>query len=203
MTIELLAALAAFAFISLITPGPNNLMLLASGMNYGWLRTIPHMLGIGIGFPVMIALVGLGIMQVFDLVPASYTVLKVLCAAYLCYLAWKIATAAPVQSDDSEGGTTPLTFFQAAAFQWVNPKAWAMGVTAISVYTPPDRSLTTVIVASLTFALIGIFSLNCWTLLGQQLRRLLQAPVARRVFNVGCALILVASLYPMIAWGFL
>ncbi len=199
MTAELLTALAAFAFVSLITPGPNNLMLMASGMNYGWLRTIPHMLGIGIGFPVMIVLIGLGIMRVFEMAPFSTTVLKVLCAAYLCYLAWKIATAAPVDTADDAAAGSPLTFVQAAAFQWVNPKAWAMGVTAISVYTPADRPLSGVFIAAATFAVIAIVSVNGWTLLGQQLRRLLQAPLARRLFNGACAIVLVASLYPMIA----
>lgn len=202
MTPELLTALAAFAFVSLITPGPNNFMLLASGMNYGWLRTVPHMLGIGLGFPLMIVLVGLGIMRIFEIAPASTLVLKILCAIYLVYLAGKIATAAPLSEADSAAGR-PLTFLQAAAFQWVNPKAWAMGVTAISVYTPADRPLSSILIAAATFALIGSVSLNCWTLLGRQLRRMLRAPRARRVFNGACATLLVLSLYPMLSSGFL
>lgn len=198
MTPELYTALAAFAFVSLITPGPNNLMLMASGMNFGWMRTIPHMLGITLGFPLMIVMIGIGVMRVFEIAPVITVMLKVLCTAYLCYLAWKIATAAPVHDTDQAAGR-PLTFLQAAAFQWVNPKAWAMGVTAITVYTPSDRPLSAVLVAAATFALIGALSLNCWTLLGQQLRRLLRGQRTRRLFNGACAIALVASLYPMIA----
>src|SRR6056297_1783710 len=95
MTIDLLTALLAFAFVTVITPGPNNLMLMASGANFGFRRTVPHMMGICLGFPAMVLLVGLGVMQVFDAWPASYTILKALSIAYLLYLAWRIANAAP------------------------------------------------------------------------------------------------------------
>ncbi|MEM8977490.1 MAG: LysE family translocator, partial [Pseudomonadota bacterium] len=134
MTIDQIIALAAFALVTSITPGPNNLMLMASGANYGFHRTIPHMLGIGLGFVLMVMLVGLGVIQVFDAYPLAYTLLKIVSMAYLLYLAWKIATSSP----PSEAGETgrPITFLQAALFQWINPKAWAMALTAISVYTP-------------------------------------------------------------------
>ena len=129
MTFELLFALAAFALVSSITPGPNNLMLMASGANYGFRRTLPHMLGVTLGFMLMVLLVGVGLVQVFDAFPVSYQLLKVVSVGYLLYLAWKIATAAPVNNgSDSEGA--PFTFVQAALFQWVNPKAWTMALTA-------------------------------------------------------------------------
>ncbi|MEO1379693.1 MAG: LysE family translocator, partial [Pseudomonadota bacterium] len=132
MTYEIFAALVVFAFVSVITPGPNNLMLMASGANFGFRKTVPHMLGIGIGFPAMVVLVGLGVMQVFDLWPPSYTVLKFLSIGYLLYLAWKIANAAPPSEAATQG--QPLSFLQSAGFQWLNPKAWSMALSAITLY---------------------------------------------------------------------
>ncbi len=173
-------------------------MLMASGMNYGWLRTLPHMLGIGLGFPVMVVLVGLGVMQVFDIVPYSFNVLRILSVAYLVYLAWKIATALPADTDGISENTRPLSFIQAAAFQWVNPKTWAMAVTAITAYSPPERSLTSVFFIALVFAVIGTVTINSWTMLGRQLRHLLRTPAAYRSFNICCALVLVMSVYPML-----
>ncbi len=120
MTLELLSALILFALVTSATPGPNNLMLMASGANYGFTRSIPHMLGISIGFGLMIVLVGAGLAQIFDSYLLSYTILKLLSVLYLSYLAWKIATAAPIDSTAAEG--RPMTFLQAAAFQWVNPR---------------------------------------------------------------------------------
>ncbi len=198
ITLDLTIALAGFAFVSQISPGPNNFMLMASGMNYGWLRTLPHMLGIGLGFPVMVVLVGLGVMQVFDIVPYSFNVLRILSVAYLVYLAWKIATALPADTDSISENTRPLSFIQAAAFQWVNPKTWAMAVTAITAYSPPERSLTSVFFIALVFAVIGTVTINSWTMLGRQLRHLLRTPAAYRSFNICCALVLVMSVYPLL-----
>ncbi|SEV98911.1 LysE type translocator [Aliiroseovarius sediminilitoris] len=125
MTIELLSAFVAFAFVSSITPGPNNLMLMASGANFGFQRTIPHMLGIGIGFTFMIVLVGAGLMTLFDLYPVSYTILKTGSVVYLLWLAWKIANASQPGTGKASG--IPMSFLQAAAFQWVNPKPQGLG----------------------------------------------------------------------------
>lgn len=199
MTSQLVTALAAFAFVTLITPGPNNLMLMASGMNYGWRRTLPHLLGIGLGFPAMIVLVGLGLAQVFEIIPYSYLALKVIGAAYLLYLAWKIATAVPFSGDREISKSKPFTFIQAALFQWVNPKAWAMAVTAVSVYAPPSQPLYSIMIVALVFTAIGVLTLNSWTLLGQAMRRFLSDPDKLRLFNITCASLLVASLYPMLA----
>ena len=135
MTNELLAGLGLFALVSSITPGPNNLMLMASGANYGFRLTIPHMLGVSIGFMLMALLVGMGLAQLFQVFPVSYTVLKVVSVLYLLFLAWKIATAATPGSNTSASGQ-PFTFVQAALFQWVNPKAWTMALTAITIYAP-------------------------------------------------------------------
>ncbi|MFY9212294.1 MAG: LysE family translocator [Aestuariivita sp.] len=195
MTYEILIALAVFAFVSSITPGPNNLMLMASGANFGFRRTIPHMLGVGFGFVFMILLVGAGLIQIFDAYPISYSILKTCSVAYLLYLAWKIANAVPARTGASTG--TPMTFLQAAAFQWVNPKAWTMALTAISAYTP-ERSLYAILIVGLIFGLINLPSVGSWTLLGQQMARLLQSPARLRAFNWIMAGLLVASLYPVI-----
>ncbi|MEE9319562.1 MAG: LysE family translocator [Granulosicoccus sp.] len=199
ITAELFAALVAFAFVASITPGPNNLMLMASGMNYGVKRTVPHILGIIVGFPVMIVLVGAGLAQVFELVPYSYAALRVVSAAYLLWLAWKIATASPVSADESPLVSKPITFIQAVLFQWVNPKAWAMALTAVSVYTPVSKTLLSVVLVALVFACIGSVTMSAWMFMGQQLRRFLSDPRKLRFFNIVCGFALATSLLPMIA----
>lgn len=195
MTLDLLIALLAFAFVASITPGPNNLMLMASGANFGFRRTVPHMLGVAGGFVVMVVLVGLGLMQVFQAYPVSYTVLMVLSVLYLVFLAWKIATAAPPAQFDEAG--TPFTFLQAALFQWVNPKAWAMALTAISVYSP-SREFGAIVLVAMIFGLVNLPSVSTWTLLGEQMQRVLTNPQRLRLFNVTMALLLLASLYPVV-----
>lgn len=198
MTHDLLVAFALFAFVSSITPGPNNLMLMASGANFGFLQSIPHMLGIGIGFMVMVALVGVGLMQVFDTFPIAHTILKTASVAYLIYLAWKIAHASAPNAGESGG--TPMTFLQAALFQWVNPKAWTMALTAIAVYAP-DRSLLSVALVAAIFGLINLPCVSSWTVLGQQMRRLLTSPRRLTLFNWTMAALLIASLYPVLLTG--
>ncbi len=195
MTYDILFALVVFAFVSSITPGPNNLMLMASGANFGFRRTIPHMLGIGLGFTFMVLLVGAGLVQVFDRFPVSYTVLKIASVVYLLYLAWKIAHAAPATGQDASG--RPMSFLQAAAFQWVNPKAWAMALTATTAYAP-GQTLNAIIVVALVFGAINLPSVSTWTVLGQQMARILTNPRRLVAFNWTMAGLLVASLYPVL-----
>lgn len=195
MSYELLAGLVTFAFVTSITPGPNNLMLMASGVNFGFRRTIPHMLGVGFGFVFMVMVVGAGLLRVFDTHPVSHDILKVLSVSYLLYLAWKIANAAPPAEAQHAG--TPITFIQAALFQWVNPKAWAMALTATSVYSP-SQTLDKIALVALVFGVINLPSVSTWTILGRQMRRVLTDPVRLRRFNVGMALLLVVSLYPVL-----
>lgn len=196
MTYELLLALCGFAFVSSITPGPNNLMLMTSGANFGFGRSVPHMLGVGIGFTVMIAMVGFGIAQIFNTYPVSHTILKVLSVAYMLWLAWKIAHAAP-PSEAVASEARPLTFLQAAGFQWVNPKAWAMALTATTVYAGSGSPLAVLTVA-LAFGAVNIPCISSWTVLGQQMRRVLRNPARLRLFNWTMALLLVASLWPVL-----
>lgn len=198
MEYDLLFALVVFAFASSITPGPNNLMLMASGANFGFRRTMPHMLGIGIGFTVMVFLVGVGLIQIFDAFPLSYTILKMVSIVYLLWLAWKVANAAPIGEQDKAG--RPMTFLQAAVFQWVNPKAWAMALTAISAYAP-DHSLAASLMVAGVFGMINLPSVSTWTILGQQMARWLTNPRRLMAFNWTMAALLVASLYPVLRAG--
>ncbi|MEX0348980.1 MAG: LysE family translocator [Paracoccaceae bacterium] len=195
MSYDLLLAFVGFAFVSSVTPGPNNLMLMASGANFGFRRTIPHMLGVGIGFTLMIVLVGAGLLGLFDRFPVSYVILKTGSVIYLLYLAWRIATATPVDHQGEAG--TPIRFLQAVAFQWVNPKAWAMALTAISIYAP-DRSIPAILLVAAIFGAINLPCVSSWTVLGQQLARFLRNPRQLRVFNGVMAALLVASLYPVL-----
>jgi threonine/homoserine/homoserine lactone efflux protein len=200
MTPDLAAALVLFAFAASITPGPNNVMLLASGANFGLRRTVPHMLGIALGHAVMVALVGMGLLRVFDLHPWIRPGLMAVCAVYLCYLAWKIAHAAP--PEDAATNAKPFTFLQAAAFQWVNPKAWYMAIYAQTHYAPEGGIggatwLGAVAVAAI-FATTNLPSVTVWAWGGVALRRWLSTPTRLRAFNWTMAALLVASLYPML-----
>ncbi|CTQ48615.1 LysE family translocator [Jannaschia donghaensis] len=195
MTYDLFLGLVAFAFVSSITPGPNNLMIMASGANFGVGRSVPHALGISLGFGVMIVLVGLGLAQVFDRFPAAKTALAILSVIYLLWLAWKIANAAPPKAATAEG--TPMTFLQAAAFQWVNPKAWTMALTAVTLYTA-GGPLAVVPVAAI-FTVVNLPSISCWLVLGVQMRRFLTSPARLRAFNWTMAGLLVLSLVPSVA----
>jgi threonine/homoserine/homoserine lactone efflux protein len=198
MNIELLTALMTFAFVSSVTPGPNNLMLMASGANFGIWRTLPHFLGVVFGFVLMLILVGTGLVQVFTLYPVSYEILRWFSIAYLSYLAWKIATSS---SASTQNRNKPLTSLQAALFQWVNPKAWAMALTAVTVYAP-SQSLAAVALIALICGLINMPSIFVWVLLGERMQHYLRGGIRLRVFNYSMAALLLASLYPVIsgAW---
>lgn len=195
MTFETITALALFAFVSSATPGPNNLMLMASGANFGFLRSIPHMMGISIGFMVMLFAVGSGLTQLFDRFPVIYDILKIASVIYMLWLAWKIAHAAPVTKNANAGA--PMSFLQAAGFQWVNPKAWAMALTAVTVYVG-DASLLWLAFAALLFAAVNLPSVSLWTVAGQQMQRFLTNPRRLAIYNWTMATLLVLSLYPVL-----
>ncbi len=195
MNNEILYALSVFAFVSSITPGPNNLMLMNSGTNFGFRKTLPHLLGVGIGFTLMIVLVGLGIMKVFDVYPLSYQMLKFSSVAYLLFLAYKIATSS--SASNVENKAKPMTFLQAALFQWVNPKAWTMALTAISIYAP-SKDFSAVLIVAIIFGLINLPCIGSWVTLGQKIKLLLKNEICLRAFNVTMALLLVVSVLPTI-----
>ncbi|MCA3505959.1 MAG: LysE family translocator [Rhodobacter sp.] len=195
MMLDTLPALALFALVTSVTPGPNNLMLMASGANFGFRRTVPHMLGVSLGFVLLTFVVGVGLAGLFQTYPLTRTAMEVVSVFYMLWLAWKIAHAAAPQ--DRQAGGTPMTFLQAAAFQWVNPKAWAMATNAVTLYMP-DRSLWAVALVALIFGAINLPSVSLWTLTGQQLRRVLTNPRRLTIFNWTMAGLLVLSLAPVL-----
>ena len=197
MTSELLLAFILFAFVTSVTPGPNNMMLLASGVNFGIRRSLPHMLGISLGFMLLVAAVGLGLGQLFEQFPPLSTALRYGGAADLLDLAWKSAASGAPDADGKATGK-PFTFLQAAAFQWVNPKAWIMAIGAITTYTPQEGFLVNVLLIAALFALVNCPSVGLWTVAGSLLRRWLDRPRVLRAFNIAMALLLVASLYPIL-----
>ncbi|MCZ8184808.1 MAG: LysE family translocator [Beijerinckiaceae bacterium] len=197
MPLDTLIAFLGFAFASSVTPGPNNMMLLASGVNFGLKRTLWHVAGINVGFPVMLLLSGFGLGQIFIRYPALYTGLKIVGIAYMLWLAWMIARSGPVGEGGAETGR-PMSFLQAAAFQWVNPKAWAMVVGAIAAYTVPENYTGSLVIITLVYALTGTPGSLLWAAFGAALRNFLRDPVKVRWFNLVMALLLVASLYPAV-----
>jgi threonine/homoserine/homoserine lactone efflux protein len=185
--------LAAMGF----TPGPNNILVAGSGVNFGFRATVPHMLGVTFGYPAMLLLVGVGLAQVFTAVPQVHVVLKYVCIAYLLFLAWKVASAG-APSDENRRTSKPLTFLQAVAFQWVNGKGWVVALSAVTTYTVVESSLILQVIAlALISMLVTVASVSCWTLFGAMLRRYLHTEQRRKWFNYSMAGLLVLSIIPV------
>jgi threonine/homoserine/homoserine lactone efflux protein len=197
MRFEILYALMVFCFVSAITPGPNNLMLLASGVNFGFQRTIPHMMGVGLGFALMVGLVGVGLDAVFSRFPGLLPAMRYAGAAYMLWLAARLALAGPIGETEYSGN--PLSFFSAAAFQWINPKAWVIAVSALTAYAVSENYARSVAVVALVFGLVTLPCIALWVLFGTAMRRVLSDPRFVRPFNIAMAALLVASIIPVIA----
>ena len=199
MSQETLIAFSLFALVASITPGPNNLMLLASGVNFGFRLSVPHMLGICFGFLLMIFAVGFGLAEVFTQAPWVYGLLKWLGAIYMLYLAWCIATSGSVVGPNPNRSVAkPISFWSAAAFQWVNPKAWVMTMGAFSMYVPASSRASVIATVAVLFVVIGLPSMGVWALFGSGLRQGLQVKRNLLAFNYSMAALLVASLYPVL-----
>jgi threonine/homoserine/homoserine lactone efflux protein len=197
MSQDLILSLIAFAFVTAMTPGPNNTMLLTSGVNFGFNRTRPHVLGVTIGFTIMILAVGLGIGRIFTAFPPLYSGLRIVSVVYLMWLAWRIATAGtsnPVVTDEAR----PMTFFEAALFQWVNPKGWMLSWSVAANYVSPENLWADLMALSAIFLVVSLISTTSWEFFGTSLRPLLQDPKSVRIFNVAMAVALVASLWPIV-----
>lgn len=195
--LEWVAAMAMFAFVTSVTPGPNNMMLLASGVNFGVRRTLPHWLGVSLGHFVMLLLVGAGLERILNAYPFVYQAMKVLGFAYLVYLAWGVARSGALERNGDES-TQPISFMGAAAFQWVNPKAWIMSIGYFSNYMPTDASLTFVVLTCLMFSAINFPSVGLWVWLGAKLEHFLQQETKRKIFNGTMAVLLVVSMIPVL-----
>jgi threonine/homoserine/homoserine lactone efflux protein len=200
MSLEVLLAFVVYAFVTAITPGPYNTMLMASGLHFGVRRTIPHICGVALGFGFMIFTAGMGLLSVLNYIPYAYEVLHVLSMLYLLYLAYKIATT-PHFSNDKGTDKKPMTFLQAAAFQWINPKAIMMAVIAITTYVPEQSGMALLLNVSLISGIYIALSFpasTIWVVFGNSMRRFLKDPLHFRIFNITMAALLVLSLVPMV-----
>lgn len=196
MPIETFLALMLFAFSASVTPGPNNMMLLASGVNFGFRRSIPHILGIEVGFGLLILAVGLGLGAILSAEPRLYLVLKVLGGGYLLWIAWHIATTRQIAEAGEQA--QPFRFHQAALFQVVNPKAWVMAAGAAAAYQGAATYVRDAFLILLAFMSVGVFCTAAWAGFGSALKHWLADPVRLKWFNITMAALLVASLWPML-----
>lgn len=195
MSHQLLLAFVVFAAVMFFTPGPNNIMVLSSGLTYGFRRTMPHILGITFGFAFMVGAVGFGFGAVFLAFPILQTILKYAGAVYLVYLAAAIAMSGPPKP--GEAGRGPMTFFGAAMFQWVNVKGWVMVIGTITAYAAIAAFPWNIAIQTALSLAMGVVSTSIWTLFGSALRPVLTSPTAVRAFNIVMAILLLASLIPV------
>jgi len=185
-----------FSFATSMTPGPNNIMLLSSGLTFGYKRTIPHILGVILGFPLMTIFVGLGLGKFFEIYPFAFTILKVIGILYLLWLAWHIAKSTPKFKKIDEN-SQPLKFIPIILFQWINPKNWIKIITAMSVYvTSVEHAITQIIVIAIIFFMTVLISANSWALGGVVLKKLIKSDIGIKRFNVIMAVLLVLSIVP-------
>lgn len=190
--------LISFAVATLWTPGPNNIMLANSGATFGFRRTGPHLLGVALGAAFMFFLVAIGLGEVFQASPTFRTVLRWAGAVVLIYLAWRIATAGRAKA---HGRGRPFTFLEAAAFQWVNPKAWSMAIGVASTYVTGTDPVREAAFCAGIFAAIGLTSASGWTAFGAALRRYLADDRRLRIFNIAMGLLIVLSVAALMIEG--
>lgn len=191
-----IVAIFLFTFSSTLTPGPNNLMIMNSGLNYGLKKSMPHYLGICLGFPLMVMIVGLGFGAVFTQYAWIKSVLKWLGAIYMLYLAWRIAVSVVHVNDSAR--TAPLSFWEAATFQWVNPKAWIMAVSTISLFTFSTHPFSNAAIITFIFLLVCLPCIGIWLVFGTVLQRILKEEKHQRWFNYLMATALAASVVMMV-----
>lgn len=197
-TYTMILSIASFGFAASISPGPNNIMLLSSGLTFGYKRTIPHALGVNFGFPVMVICVGLGIGKLFDVFPTIYSVLKVAGIGYLLWMAWHIADTKG-SLDAKSTKDKPFTFLQAALFQWVNPKAWVMAITSTAAFiTDEELAYVQVLIISCIYFFCAAVSANSWALGGVMLKRFVENKRSVQIFNITMAILIVGSVIPVL-----
>jgi threonine/homoserine/homoserine lactone efflux protein len=199
MSFDSFLASLVFALVASATPGPNNFMLLASGANFGFRRTIPHMVGISVGFTILLVAVGFGLGALFHAFPALRNVLKIAGAAILLYLAWKIGSARKMSKGGDENAAKPMSFFAAAMFQWVNPKGWVMAISAMALYTNAEKPFLSVLLVTLCFAIVVAPSVSAWAGFGTALRGFLSEPGRLKWFNISMGVLLAATVVPILA----
>ena len=196
MELDVFFAMVGFGIVTTITPGPNNLLLLASGLNFGVRRSFPHILGIAHGFTLLVVCVGFGLGQLLEIYPLAFTAIKVAGGVYMLYLAWRIANSGPMEV--GRGKARPMTYLEACAFQWVNPKAWVVAVIIVSTYTNESNFYVVMAIIVAYTAVVNLPLISTWAVFGQGLKRFLTDARKIRIFNISMAVLLVASLWPML-----
>ncbi|MBF7687405.1 LysE family translocator [Acinetobacter sp. EC24] len=204
MSILLFFSFALYCFVTSITPGPNNIMLISSGFNFGFKRTIPHILGIGIGFFAMFVFIGFFISHLFHFSVLFYECIKIIGIVYLLYLSYQLIKSSHLNISSSTV-YSPFTFMQAAVFQWINPKAWIMAIGAISTYTSANSSIMSILFLGFIYCIINIPSTSVWAYIGSHLQKIIHRPKHLKLFNLIMASLLIISIInPMIeSWKFL
>lgn len=197
MSQHILFAFIVFAVVALYTPGPNNVMLMTSGLNFGFRRTLPHVAGVAIGYAFLVGVIGFGLGAVFEAWPILQTVLKYAGCAYLVYLAVAIARSGPADAERAAEGR-PLSFFGAALFQWINVKGWVIAIGTITAYAAVASYPWNIVILTALLLVLGLSSSLAWALFGTWLKPIVTSPRAVRVFNIAMALLLLASLYPVL-----
>lgn len=196
---EYYLSIITFTFVAGITPGPNNMMLMTSGLNHGIRKSLPHYFGICVGFPIMVAVIGFGLGALFSKYPSIYTCIKILGISYLFYLSWKIGNAG--NPNATKNVREPLSFIQAAIFQWLNPKAWVIAIGALATFTHRENFNTGVITVTLIYFFVGFICMGFWLKLGQSLQHVLTEGKRIHYFNIAIAVLLVLSILPMVYSG--
>ncbi len=196
MSLDVFLSLIGFILVSTVTPGPNNFMLFASGLNFGYRATLPHVFGIASGFAFLLLSVGLGLGQLLEVFPAAFTAIKVFGALYMLYLAWRIANSGPLKV--GKGKDRPMKYFEAALFQWVNPKAWVIATVLASTYTSKDNYYLSLGIIVAICAIANIPTISTWAVFGTAMKQVLSDPKKLRIFNIAMAVALVLSLWPML-----
>ncbi|MFY7866599.1 LysE family translocator [Roseateles sp.] len=201
MDLQTLLAVTSFAVVTSITPGPNNMMLLASGLNHGFKATLPHVVGISSGLMLLFLAAGLGLGALLTQWPQLYWALKSAGLVYMVWLAWQLWRAGGPQSPGAAASSAAprlMGFWGAAAFQWVNPKAWLIAIGAVAGFLRPGAGGLELLALALLCALVNMPCVGLWAWAGARLSRWLGEPLRRRYFNAATALLLLASIWPML-----
>ena len=193
-----LLAISLFIAVAGLTPGPNNIIAMTIGFNYGYRKVLPHLFGVLVGFPVMLLLIGLVLRPLMDQYATAFLLLKYTSIAYVLYLAWRIATAPTDDEMLPEERTPPITFWQSVAFQWVNPKAWAGALTTVTVYMIPEQYRTSLAIAVFLSMLSILVAISMWALIGKQIKRFLAHPKHVWAFNIAMAGLLLVAVGMMV-----
>jgi threonine/homoserine/homoserine lactone efflux protein len=191
-------ALSLFIAIAGLTPGPNNIIAMTIGFNYGYRKVLPHLFGVMVGFPIILLLIGLVLRPIMEQYATVFLVLKYISIIYIIFISYKIASAPVDKEPELDKRDTPITFWQSVAFQWVNPKAWAGAMTTITVYMAPEHYHTGLAIATGMSMISILVAISMWALIGKQIKLFLSHPRQVRIFNITMACLLLVAVGMMV-----